>query len=75
MSYINIKIRQSVADKIKRKKNCQELLDRLVLQSEKVNNRYNRGVLHGYLLVLAIQNIISNDEAAEMLDQVDHTVD
>ena len=75
MSFINIKIRQSVADKIKRKKNGQELLDRLILQSEKVNNRYNRGVLHGYLLVLTIQDIISNDEAVEILDQIDKRPD
>ena len=47
-------------------KQLNEKLDGLL---KRPNNRYNRGILHGFLLALTTEGRLDNDEAIAILDE------
>ena len=73
---MNFEIYDAIAHRIRvRAENGNEILALLYDFKNRANNRYNRGILHGYLLALSTQGIIDNGDALDILDQLDREVD
>lgn len=70
-----VKLSQLVLDKIRRAKDGEAIVAMLIDLIKRENNRYRRGILHGYLLALTVQGIINNDDALGILDQIDSRID
>ncbi len=47
----------------------------LAQKFDNANDRYTRGILHGFCLALAHLNIISNDDAIALLEEVHNVSD
>ena len=67
---MTIKIRPSVIQKIRKARNGELVMEKLQNFSDRPNNQYTRGILHGYLLCLTMQNVLSKADAIEILDSV-----
>lgn len=73
---MDFEINEQIKHKIKvRAEDGNVLLAMLSDFKNRANNRYNRGVLHGYLLALSTQGIIDNADAIDILEQIDREVD
>ena len=67
---MNIKISDITLEKIRCSKNGMEIADKLLEITTRPNNEYNRGVLHGFLFTLTMQDIITGDEGIAILEQI-----
>lgn len=67
---MQLKISSSVIKKIMNSPNGRVVADELCGFSKRSNNRYTRGMLHGYLLCLTMQGVIEKREALEILEQL-----
>ena len=61
--------------KVRAEENCDAIFSVLDDFRNRDNSRYTRGIVHGYLLALLTQGIIDNDDAIDILDQLDREVD
>lgn len=68
---MNFEISEHIEYKIKSAENGDANLSMLRSFNRRANNKYNRGVLHGYLLALSVQGVIDNADAIYILDQID----
>ena len=66
---MNITIRPEILEKIRCSRNGMEVANKLVEITQRENTEYNRGILHGFLFTLTMQDIISGDEGIEILEQ------
>ena len=66
---MTVKIDEQVWEKIKSSPNGVERAIALKYIIGKTNNSYNRGILHGFLLALTTDGVISNYEAISILEQ------
>ena len=66
---MTVKIDEQIWKKIKNSPNGVERALALEHIIGKVNNCYNRGTLHGFLLALTTDDVISNYEAISILEQ------
>ena len=72
---MNVKISERIVQKIRLAKDGEAILAMLIDLTKRENNRYRRGIIHGYLLALTVQGIIDNEDALEILDQIDKKPD
>ena len=66
---MNIKISDLTLEKIRCSKNGMEVANKLLEIVARPDSKYNRGVFHGILLILTMQDIITVNEYAEILIQ------
>lgn len=67
---MQISIRPEVLEKITKARRGKVVAEKLQEFSDRPNNQYTRGILHGYLLCLTTEGIITKDDAVEILDSV-----
>ena len=65
-------IRDDILDKVKTydSKHHTNFAEMLAQKFNNANDRYTRGILHGFCLALSHMQIISNDDAIAMLEEV-----
>ena len=69
---MNIKISDFTLEKIRCSKNGMEVANKLLEIAARSDSKYNRGVLHGILLILAMQDIITvSEDTAILIQEVD----
>lgn len=68
---MNIKISESIITKIRKAEYGSAILDMLISLCDRQNTAYNRGILHGYLLMLTTTEVLSKDDAFELLGQIE----
>ena len=66
---MTVKIDEQIWEKIKNSPNGIERAITLKYIIGKVDTKYNRGTLHGFLLALTTDGVISNYEAISILEQ------
>ena len=67
---MNITIPEAVLEKIMHSKNGKVVVKQLLDLTSRENTEYHRGALHGFLLALTRQDIITGDEAIDILEQL-----
>lgn len=68
---MNIKISDEILLKIKKLWHGILIANKLKEITTRPNTAYNRGIVHGYLLVLTDLGVISFDEARSILEQIE----
>ena len=68
---MNIKIKESTLEKIRSVEFGSCIEEMLLDITGRNNDTYNRGIVHGYLLALTVADVITSDEALEILDQIE----
>ena len=70
---MNITINEFIISKIRSAKDGEAILTQLIDLTKRDNTEYHRGALHGYLLALTRQNIITGNDAIAILEQLRHS--
>lgn len=70
-------VREDILNKVKTydSKHRTNFAEMLAQKFDNANDRYTRGVLHGLCLALAHLNIISNEDAIALLEEVHNVSD
>lgn len=68
---MNIKISESIITKIRNAEYGEAVLAMLLSFCDRQNTAYNRGIVHGYLLMLTTIEVLSNEDALELLEQIE----